>query len=221
MKEFQRVLVCFATNAEAAAFRKPARALGDVTILITGMGPENARAAIRSALDGRSIDLVLSAGFAGGLDPSLARGTPVFACDEPDLCRELAALTARQARFLTSTAIATTAAEKLALRSSTHADAVEMESGALQAECSARGIPFAIARVISDAADEDLPLDFNELMTSEMKLSYLRLALHLARSPGKIGKLRAFGKQVAVCARTQASLLESLIQKLRTRGSAH
>src|SRR5207244_12808895 len=46
------------------------------------------------------------------------------------------------------------------------ADAVEMESGAVLYEAAAFGAKGIAIRGISDAADQDLPLDFNRVMTS-------------------------------------------------------
>jgi adenosylhomocysteine nucleosidase len=218
-RRFQRVLVCFATEAEAGAFRRVAREISGVTILLTGIGPENAGATVRRALDSNPHELVISSGFAGGLDPKVPHGTLIFASDDPALQQRLAALGARQVRFHTARRIATTVNEKHALRESTQADAVEMESGAIQTLCTQRQIPFAILRIISDAANEDLPLDFNRLMKPDMSLSYLHLAGQLLCSPGKIGELRVFQKRVAECARLQAGLLASLIVHLRTLAS--
>jgi cell pole-organizing protein PopZ len=49
--------------------------------------------------------------------------------------------------------------------------------------------------VIQDPADEDLPVDFNQLMTANQKVSYGKLALALAKSPGKVGALLRLRKQ--------------------------
>ena len=50
-------------------------------------------------------------------------------------------------------------------------------------------------RVILDTANEDLPLDFNQLMTADQKMSYGKLALALVKSPGKVGALLRLQKQ--------------------------
>lgn len=217
MPGLSRVLVCFALRAEAAAFRRAARALGGIDIRFTGIGPDNAATAIRAALANNPPELVVSSGFAGGLDPRLPRGTMVFDTDDPELQRQLAALGARHAKFLTTRRIATTATEKRALRETTRADAVEMESGAIREVCKERNVPFVILRVISDAAEEDLPLDFNSLADSKMRLSYTRLAVRLLRSPGKIADLMRFQKQTSDCGRRQAETLSTFITSLRAR----
>jgi len=67
-----------------------------------------------------------------------------------------------------------------------------MESSAIRAICQEEGIPGATIRVISDAADYDLPLDFNSLMTPDCRINHLKLAGTLLRAPGKISELMTF-----------------------------
>jgi nucleoside phosphorylase len=133
----------------------------------------------------------------------------VFDADQDFPLRErLLSAGARPAKFHCADRIAATAAEKAELRRTTGADAVEMESAVIRELCRARGIPSATLRVISDAADEDLPLDFNKVMTPEMRLSGSQLAKSLLCSPGLSPKLLSFQKQVRSAAKCLGRALE-------------
>jgi adenosylhomocysteine nucleosidase len=202
------VLVCFAVKEEAKAFQQLAGERGNVKVILVGIGKRNAERALRAALAEEQPDLVLTCGFAGGLRPGLTRGTVVFAADpETGLEPALLAAGAKPARFHCAQRVAATAEEKRALRASTGADAVEMESQSICAVCREHKIPSATVRVILDTAQEDLPLDFNQLMTVEQKMSYGKLALALAKSPGKAAELLRLQKQTRVAAARLAEVL--------------
>jgi len=63
------VLFCFAVEQEAKFFSQPG-----MEILITGIGRENAERKLHSALRNEHYELVISCGFAGGLNPYLKSG---------------------------------------------------------------------------------------------------------------------------------------------------
>jgi adenosylhomocysteine nucleosidase len=107
-----------------------------------------------------------------------------------------------------------TTAEKAGLRRATSADAVEMESEAIQSLCRERGIPCATVRAISDTANEDLPLDFNQLAKPDLSMHYGKLALAIARSPGKIPDLRRLQKNCRLAAERLAAALIKVIELL-------
>ena len=194
--ESRKVLVCFAVKEEARAFQKLVGERGNLEVILVGMGKRNAERAIRAALAKERPQLVLTCGFAGGLRPDLAMGAVVFATDpETGLEAALLAAGAKPARFHCAEDVAATAEQKRALWKATGADAVEMESQVICAVCREQNIPSATVRVILDTANEDLPLDFNQLMTADQKLSYGKLALALAKSPGKIGVLLRLQKE--------------------------
>jgi len=209
-------LVCFALKEEAAPFRRRAAQRPGVFTLITGMGRERAGLAVRDFLGmGAAVapSRVFTCGFAGGLHPDGRSGEVIFEIAGPDaalnaaLRAKLLAAGAKPGTFFCADRIAITAAEKRRLRAETGADAVEMESAAIHAVCRERGLPCATVRVISDAADEDLPLDFNALFKPDQSLRWGRLLLTLARSPGKIGALPALQKQPRRAAQRLAEVL--------------
>jgi adenosylhomocysteine nucleosidase len=178
------------------------------------MGQNNARTAITEALTSFSPELVLTCGYAGGLNPRLQRGDVVFdAGSHGRLARRLIDLGAQAGTFHCTSQIAVSAAAKEQLRRESQADAVEMESGVIRTLCRQRGIPAATIRVISDDAATDLPLDFNRLLKTDGNISYARLAIAIARSPGAIRKLMQFQRELDMCSRRLASALEGLLGK--------
>lgn len=194
---------------EAVAFQKIAAGRAGVSILIVGIGRANAENAVREFLSKNSPGLVLTCGFAGGLNPELKIGDVIF--DQPATCNLQLATCARRAKFFCADRIATTVAEKKALREQTGADAVEMESAAIHAVCAEQGIACVTVRVISDPAHEDLPLDFNALAKPDKSLDFGKLAWAIARSPGKIGALMALQKKTSFAAKQLAAVLAKVI----------
>jgi hypothetical protein len=231
-------LICFALKEEAAPFRKIAAGRVGVSILLVGIGRQNAEKAVRKFLAGgasvpasrehasvhqarlaRTLappDLVLTCGFAGGLNPDLKLGEVVFEsgkrkAESTNLEERFLAAGAKSARFFCADRIATTFAEKKQLRAETGADVVEMESAAIQAVCAERGIPCVTVRVISDTANEDLPLDFNALAKPDKSIAFGRLAWAIAKSPRKIGALMALQKKTRFAAEQLAAVLVKIV----------
>lgn len=204
-------LVCFALKEEAGAFQKLAVGESNVSILITGVGRRNAELAINAGLKACAPRLVLTCGFAGALNPVLAAGDVIFSTNDTGLHGQLVKAGAKTATFFCATTIAISATEKQELRRTTGADAVEMESEAIQHICRERGIPCATVRAISDIAGEDLPLDFNGLSHEDLSLSYGKLALAVAKSPGKIPALLRLQRNCTGAAKQLAAVLRKII----------
>ena len=212
------VLVCFAVREEAAPFRRVLP--GHVTVVVSGMGPAAAETAARQHLAAHDWSAVFTCGFAGGLNPALARGTVLCDADDafPFRARLLAA-GALPARFHCADRVATTASGKTALRERTGADAVEMESGIIRRLCREHDVPCATVRVISDAAGDDLPLDFNALMTADQRLHPGRLAWAILRSPSVIGGLLQLRRRCVLAARRLDGVLVDALSRLSVGGS--
>lgn len=208
MAEQPKYLVCFAVKEEAAPFRPLVVNRPDVRILVSGMGTQNARHALEQALLEGTPGCVLTCGYAGGLNPALPPEAIVLdASPDFPLTQKLLQAGARSGTYHCAPKVAITAQEKAALYAQTRCDAVEMESGIIRELCLKRGIPAATVRVISDTAQENLPLDFNTLMTPEMNMHFGKLALALVKSPGKIPELIRFGNRVKSSAQKLAQTL--------------
>ena len=207
----RHLLVCFALKEEAGAFQKLTTGREQISILITGIGKNNAKRSVRSFLANNSPKRVFTGGFAGGLDPTLVIGDVIFSTDDLAVRKKLTAAGAKSARFFCASRMATTVAEKTELRRTTGADVVEMESEAIHAVCRERGIPCVTVRVISDTANEDLPLDFNQLSKPDMNLDFAKLLWAIVKSPGKIGALLRLQKQSRLAAEKLAAVLAQVI----------
>lgn len=205
----QKIIVCFAVREEAKYFQSPHP---NCEVIISGIGQANARQAISRSIASDSPRLVLTCGFAGGLNPRFKRGDVLFDSDPAyTLPATLARLGALPGKFDCANRIITTVAEKQNQWRATGADAVEMESGVIRALCRERGIPSATIRVISDDSTQDLPLDFNKIAGSDGNMSYLKLARALVKSPGLVPKLMRFQRELDACSRALDGILNNLL----------
>jgi len=213
--EHNSIVVCFALPEEAGPFQKRC---GDIPVFFTGIGKVNAEKAAREYLKGHAPALLLTCGFAGGLDPGLNVGDVVFETarenggKEDSLHAKLIAAGAMPAKIFCADKIAGTVAEKKKLREETGADAAEMESGAIQSVCRGLGMSCATVRVISDTADEDLPLDFNEFLTPDKQLDMSKLMLSVAKKPWKMGALMDLRKKTKLAAERLGEVLVKLVE---------
>ncbi len=206
------ILVCFAVAQEGKFFRLKNAGSVKVQKLITGMGKKNAETALQGLLAVSRPRLVVSSGFAGGLRPGLASGTVLFEAGQADsLERGFLAAGAQPGRFVCHDSVCTTAQAKQELWKRTGADAVEMESGPLIQLCREQHVPCATARVILDTAEEDLPLDFNQLMTADQRLDPHKLTGALLRAPGRIPALMKLQKQSTHAAQRLGKVLEAAL----------
>jgi nucleoside phosphorylase len=116
-------------------------------VLGNGPGPHLVNQALDpSVLKDRSVKEIISTGFCGALDSTLKIGDIVIA-GASDIC--------------SVDRVAVTAGEKERLRKETGARIVEMEYAAIAKIARRWDIPCRAVRVVSDTAQEDLPLDFN------------------------------------------------------------
>ena len=196
----------------------------EVTVLLTGMGGENAKNAMRT-VNLEMPDVCISSGLAGALDRSLKRGTIVVArrCETTDLklkttsdvdMVELAVASGARAAevFATSDRIMATARAKEELSAFGHV--VEMESSYILSAASVWRVPVVAVRAISDAADEDLPVDFECVADSRGRVKVGGLLKELAVHPYRLPLLVRFGFRSRAAAVTLADFLDGYIPEV-------
>jgi adenosylhomocysteine nucleosidase len=145
-----------------------------VVLVLSGAGRAAARRGAEVLLAGHRPRWLLSAGFAAGIDPALARNDLVLPAEVMDLegslieidgeCRTLPGVRRADGRLLTVDRVIARSAEKAELRQTHGADLVDMETSALALLARERSLRFLAVRVVSDDATADLPPDVGRLL---------------------------------------------------------
>jgi adenosylhomocysteine nucleosidase len=91
--------------------------------------------------------------------------------------------------LLATDSIASTVAEKSALRAETGAAAVDMESGAVGEAAARHGLDFAVLRAICDPAGRSLPPAALAALDDTGRIGVLSVAASVLRHPGQIPAL--------------------------------
>ena len=126
-------------------------------VVCGGMGSTAARRAAEAAISLYHPALIVSAGFAGGLDPSLPAGhtlTPRHVIDAGDGSRTDSA---SGTGVLVTFGTIADAGQKAKLAKAYGAHAVDMEASAVARAAEAHGVRFLACKVISDASGSRLP----------------------------------------------------------------
>lgn len=156
--------------------------------------------------------MVLSCGFAGGLNPQWCLGDVIYHTDgDPDFERKLTLAGAKPGRFLHVDQVIWKSETKISLWQSTQADGVDMESQIIREHCFASGIPSVTLRAISDTATKDLPIDFNHFLYPDGKPRWLRLTKALLRNPSLAGRLMRLHKGCQLAATKLADVLNTVL----------
>ena len=174
--------------------------LEEVLLGHTGVGPVAAAENIAALLAWHRPRMLISTGFAGGLDPRLATGDLLVATNfsAPALVAKSRALLAGDPHAffgaLTSQPqVAGTVAEKSALAAATGALGVDMETASVAAACARAGVPLLAVRAISDSAREPLPVPFAEWFDlAAQRPRPLALVRWLARHPAQLSPFIRF-----------------------------
>lgn len=196
-----------------------------VRAAIVGIGARRLHLVAPWLLD-PSVDAVIVAGLAGGLSPAHRVGDVLVA---KHVCRDgeqrsadphLVALAASCGaavvdRFVTADRLAATAEAKQAMAAA--GDTIDMESFDVVDAAERRGIAALALRVVGDAATDDLPVDFEEAITSDGSLSPWRLAGSCAIRPWQWPRLIRFGVEQRRALAALSAVLDALVASVASQ----
>jgi adenosylhomocysteine nucleosidase len=154
----------------------------DVVVVCGGIGIAAARFAAEAVIAIYAPALIYSAGFAGALDPALNVGDivqPKRVVDASD--GSSVSLESGNGVLVTFPSVAD-ATQKAKLRDSFFAHAVDMEAAAVARAAEARGVRFAVVKVISDEADFVFP-SMERFIDAQGRFSEARLAIFVTVRP--------------------------------------
>jgi len=196
----------------------------EVTVLLTGIGGDHATKAMLS-IPVEVHDVCISSGLAGSLDADLKPRDVVVArtsetldqyskAESDAILLDLAVASGAKPVnvSLTSEKIVATAEEKEEL--SGKGSVVEMETTYILAAAMQRHVPCVVVRAISDAADEDLPVDFGRILDSHGHLKMGGLLKEVGLSPYRIPLLLQFGRQSRAAGKSLADFLDRYISAI-------
>lgn len=221
------ILVVAALSYELASLNGMAHP--GLALLETGEGVANAERQLEARLERGVARAVFSIGFAGALSSSLQVGDLVVADDirgsigRPDSTLLSAARQTQMKvplRFgvaVTSSEILWQAESKRALAASLAANEigfVDMESTAIAGVCAKHGLPFLIARSITDLLDEDLPLDFNRCRTADGRVDSKKVVKAALLRPAAFTGLFELRRRSRVCADRLAEFVQCLVPQI-------
>ncbi len=161
-------------------------------LVANGPGPKLAGEAAREALKRvDNVEAVISTGFCGALDMAL-KHCDVFVADSVNdftvNAPEVLDGAYSRGALVSRDRVAWTLEEKRRLREA-EAIAVDMEAAGIAEAAASGGVVFYCVRVVTDTAEETLPIDFNAMRDATGRFSRTRILGAALRRPALFGEL--------------------------------
>jgi nucleoside phosphorylase len=225
IRRFQKVKINEKHSSGGADVLQTSIGENVVWVLLTGMGIKLFDHQTACCLRDAGLDVIVSSGLVGALKPNYSIGDVLVPKSIADLRDVAIALTADTlcefaedkgailiGTLLTSDHIVKTEEEKSRL--AIFGDAVDMESVHVMKVFQDLNLPMVTVRAVSDASNEDLPLDFAEAITPDGKVKMTSLFKQLLDRPAKILALVRFGQRSKSAARKLAKFLDEFVGSL-------
>ncbi len=207
-----------------------------VALLALGIGKECARIAAEMTIHCYRPDLVISAGFGGGLQRDVRDGDIVVGTEILELRKDRGSdvtcdslhtpvyparingngageIRVHYGKIITTDEMVLRADNKMRIGKATGALAVDMETSAVAAVCASRQIDFLAVRCITDNDDEDLPREFNDYFVLG-QLRAKRVFSSCVRDPRVLGDLVRLGYRAKHSGKKLAHFLEVALANL-------
>lgn len=183
---------------------------------VTGIGGPRAVGAL-SPLLAASPDLVIHAGFAGGLDPILRLGDVLRIGAVVNEAQDAINLEASHdgappMRLLTVDQIADSPSAKQTLYAASRAHAVDMETYYVARLCREHQTRLASLRVISDPADVTLPMYISRWINEDGSTNGCRAAWDLASRPWRLPTMCRLGRDTRLASKRLAEEIIPMIE---------
>jgi adenosylhomocysteine nucleosidase len=207
----------------------------EITLCEAGMGFDNAASAAEAVIREVRPDMLLSAGFCGGVSPDLTVGDVVVArtvaivsdplieyvpVEIPAQCSTFVAVQAAEGKRVYGGLFASTPAiiskVRLAglLPRELHHQVVEMESAAIAIVAVENGIPFAGIRSVSDPFDEELGFTLDEFCDNRMRIRISRVLFTILRKPRIIPQLLRLARNSSIAGGSLAQAVEQFLKSV-------
>jgi adenosylhomocysteine nucleosidase len=205
-----------------------------LTVLITGVGMSSAARAMDLMMsiadENVHFDVCVSSGLAGALQECIQPGDIIApralvleqnrAGAEADRLEVDDVLRSRALEhgarssdcLFTTNRVLVKASQKRECAS--RAQSVDMESFEIVKEAQAWGARCVVVRAISDGANEDLPIDFNRILSTQNQPSVGKVLLELVKNPKALFSLIRFGRQSQRAASALAGFLDGYCEAL-------
>jgi adenosylhomocysteine nucleosidase len=183
---------------------------------LAGHAVEIALRAVRAAeLSASKLEMIVSTGFCGALDPALRESQIVVGTEVVDsqtqekfaACRVTdPGNTASSGVIVTQDRVAQNAQEKRALHAS-GAVAVDMEAAGVAVRAKRAGLPFVCIKAVSDRADESFGFDLNRMRSADGHVRHGKIVYYALTHPAVIPELLRLKRRTEAVAQVLGEFL--------------
>jgi nucleoside phosphorylase len=188
-----------------------------IEVLHTGVGEKICRERIGKFLEGAEFHVLISTGFAGGLNDQLQVNDLLLAknfttIDLKQVQSSLSGLPVRTADMLTLPALIDSREKRERIARESGAAAVDMETEFIARACAEHGIPLLSVRVITDTPSLAFPAPPEKLFDVQQQRTHIGvLARYFLAHPKRIAGLVQFARRIAYARRNLANAIFAMV----------